>query len=64
MQMWKNMALMAIGAGAVLAYQKYNKPMMKAMKRKWFSLGQWTVRLIMMDLIALTLLQCRFGISL
>lgn len=26
MKIGKNMALMAMGAGAVLAYQKYNKP--------------------------------------
>ncbi|HHU54239.1 MAG TPA: hypothetical protein GXZ63_00210 [Mollicutes bacterium] len=26
MKMSKNLALMALGAGAVLAYQKYNKP--------------------------------------
>ncbi len=30
MKMTKNIALMAMGAGAVLAYQRYNKPMMKA----------------------------------
>ncbi|MDD3452822.1 MAG: hypothetical protein PHN42_00900 [Bacilli bacterium] len=29
MKMGKNMALMALGATAVLAYQKYNKPVMK-----------------------------------
>ena len=28
----KNIALMGLGAGAVLAYQKYNKPMMKKME--------------------------------
>ena len=28
----KNVALMAMGAGAVLAYQKYNKPVMKKME--------------------------------
>lgn len=31
MKMTKNIALMAMGAGAVLAYQKYSKPAMKAM---------------------------------
>ncbi len=29
MKLGKSMALMAIGAGAVLAYQKYNKPIKK-----------------------------------
>ena len=29
MKMGNNIALMAVGAGAVLAYQKYSKPMMK-----------------------------------
>lgn len=29
----KSMALMAIGAGAVLAYQKYEKPMIKQMDK-------------------------------
>ena len=29
MKFTKNLALMGIGAGAVLAYQKYSKPMMK-----------------------------------
>lgn len=29
MKLTKNIALMMIGAGAVLAYQKYNKPIMK-----------------------------------
>lgn len=29
----KNIALMGLGAGAVLAYQKYNKPMMKKMEK-------------------------------
>lgn len=28
----KNVALMMMGAGAVLAYQKYNKPVMKKME--------------------------------
>lgn len=28
----KNVAFMAMGAGAVLAYQKYNKPVMKKME--------------------------------
>ena len=31
MKMTKDIALMAMGAGAVLAYQKYSKPAMKAM---------------------------------
>ena len=31
MKLGKNMALMGLGAGAVLAYQKYNKPLMKKM---------------------------------
>ena len=29
MKLMKNVALMSMGAGAVLAYQKYSKPMMK-----------------------------------
>lgn len=29
----KNIAFMAMGAGAVLAYQKYNKPVMKKMEQ-------------------------------
>jgi len=33
MKLGKDMALMAIGAGAVLAYQKYSKPIMKAMDK-------------------------------
>lgn len=33
MKMVKSMALMMMGAGAVLAYQKYSKPMMKAMEK-------------------------------
>lgn len=28
----KNIALVGLGAGAVLAYQKYNKPVMKKME--------------------------------
>ena len=31
MKLGKTMALMGLGAGAVLAYQKYNKPLMKKM---------------------------------
>lgn len=31
MKLAKNLALMGLGAGAVLAYQKYSKPMMKKM---------------------------------
>ncbi len=30
MKLGKDLALMAMGAGAVLAYQKYSKPVMKA----------------------------------
>lgn len=33
MKLGKSMALMAMGAGAVLAYQKYNKPVMKKMEK-------------------------------
>lgn len=33
MKMSKNLALMAMGAGAVLAYQKYNKPVMKKVEK-------------------------------
>jgi hypothetical protein len=29
MKMGKNIALMALGAGAAMAYQKYNKPVKK-----------------------------------
>jgi hypothetical protein len=31
----KDAALMALGAGAVLAYQKYNKPVKKAIGKKF-----------------------------
>lgn len=33
MKLGKNMALMGLGAGAVLAYQKYKKPLMKEMNK-------------------------------
>lgn len=33
MKIVKEMALMGLGAGAVLAYQKYNKPVMNKMKK-------------------------------
>ncbi len=33
MKIGKDMALMAMGAGAVLAYQKYNKPVMKKIEK-------------------------------
>ena len=33
MKMTKDLAFMALGAGAVLAYQKYNKPVMKQMEK-------------------------------
>ena len=33
MKMMKSMALMTMGAGAVLAYQKYSKPMMKKVEK-------------------------------
>ena len=33
MKWMKNMVLMGMGAGAVLAYQKYNKPMMEKMNK-------------------------------
>lgn len=32
MNMMKNVALMAMGGAITLAYQKYNKPVMRAMK--------------------------------
>lgn len=32
MKLMKDVALMSMGAGAVLAYQKYNKPIMKKMQ--------------------------------
>lgn len=34
MKFAKSMALMMMGAGAVLAYQKYEKPMMKEATKK------------------------------
>ena len=33
MKMTKNVALMMVGAGAVLAYQKYSKPAMKELSK-------------------------------
>ena len=33
MKLVKDMALMGLGAGAVLAYQKYNKPVMAEMEK-------------------------------
>lgn len=33
MKFGKNVALMALGAGAVLAYQKYNKPVKNEMEK-------------------------------
>ena len=33
MKLGKNALMMALGAGAVLAYQKYNKPVMKKMEK-------------------------------
>ena len=33
MKFMKGLALMAMGAGATMAYQKYSKPMMKKIKR-------------------------------
>lgn len=33
MKVLKGMTFMAMGAGAVLAYQKYSKPMMKKMDK-------------------------------
>lgn len=33
MKLVKSMALMSMGAGAVLAYQKFNKPVMDKMER-------------------------------
>ena len=33
MMKMRDMILMAMGAGAVLAYQKYNKPMMKKVEK-------------------------------
>ena len=34
MKLVKSMALMTMGAGAVLAYQKYNLPVMEYMNKK------------------------------
>ena len=33
MKLAKSLALMSLGAGAVLAYQKYSKPIMKKMDK-------------------------------
>lgn len=33
MKVMKDLALMSLGAGAVLAYQKYSKPIMKEMNK-------------------------------
>lgn len=33
MKIGKSMILMGLGAGAVLAYQKYNKPVMEKMEK-------------------------------
>ena len=33
MKLAKNLALMSLGAGAVLAYQKYSKPIMKKVEK-------------------------------
>ncbi|MDD4547990.1 MAG: hypothetical protein PHI05_04540 [Bacilli bacterium] len=33
MSIGKNLALITLGAGAVLAYQKYNKPIRKQMEK-------------------------------
>lgn len=33
MKMAKSMMLMALGAGSVVMYQKYNKPLMKKMSK-------------------------------
>lgn len=35
MKLGKNMALIGLGVGATLAYQKYSKPMVKAVKKKF-----------------------------
>lgn len=34
MKMTKSLALMAMGVGMTLAYQKYSKPLMKSMSRE------------------------------
>jgi hypothetical protein len=33
MKLGRNIALMALGAGAVLAYQRYNKPVMRKVEK-------------------------------
>lgn len=38
MKLVKNMALVSMGAGAVLAYQKYNKPVMDKMEKMMTSM--------------------------
>lgn len=35
MKLGKNMALIGLGVGATLAYQKYSKPIMKKVKKKF-----------------------------
>lgn len=35
MKLGKNMALIGLGVGATLAYQKYSKPIMKTVKKKF-----------------------------
>lgn len=35
MKLGRNMALIGLGVGATLAYQKYSKPVMKKIKKKF-----------------------------
>ena len=40
MKLVKSMALMTMGAGAVLAYQKYNKPVMNKMNEMFSNMKE------------------------
>jgi hypothetical protein len=40
MRMARDIAMVAVGAGAVLAYQKYQKPMMKQMDKMRKSMSE------------------------
>ncbi len=40
MRMARDMAMVAVGAGAVLAYQKYQKPMKKKMDKMMKSMNE------------------------
>ncbi len=46
MKFIKSMALMSMGAGAVLAYQKYNKPMMNGIKNMVKSMKDTEIKIL------------------